>query len=123
MGQLLPQVTRGSRLSQWPSALPVAVELDYALMGAGWTIDGLGPVDALDFHVDDGEDRPPAGFLRLVAAVAEGDERPRVVWRGVQDVLGIITPEAGDLLVRRGFGIAQPLGELLTAHPPTIFFL
>ena len=35
-GQLLPQVTRGKRLSVWPIAAPLAAELDYALVGTGW---------------------------------------------------------------------------------------
>ncbi|MDX8141534.1 DEAD/DEAH box helicase family protein [Lentzea sp. BCCO 10_0061] len=118
-GQLLPQVNRGTRLTAWPIELPIAVELDPALIGMGWTIEDVGPLDALDFEADmvqPGRDR-----LVLRALIASEDTR-RVVWTGELDLTAEATAVGDDLLVSRGYGVAVSLSDLLTDRPPTIFF-
>jgi hypothetical protein len=117
-GQLLPQVNRGVRLTAWPVELPIAVELDPALIGMGWTIEGVGPLDTLDFEanmVQPGQDQ-----LVLRALLASDDTR-RVVWTGELDLTAEATALGDDLLVSRGYGVAVSLSDLLTDRPPTVF--
>jgi superfamily II DNA or RNA helicase len=115
-GQLLPQVNRGRRLTDWPAAMPIAVELDPALIGMGWTIDDIGPLDELDFQAE----QPHGNTLDINAVVADGERR--VIWTASLDVTGEVKPHSGDLVVRRGYGVASPLSELLIDRPLTIFF-
>jgi hypothetical protein len=118
-GQLLPQVNRGSRLTEWPSAFPIAVELDPALIGMGWVVDGELSLDEVDFEAE----RATVGqdWLALKAVVGEENAR-RVVWTGRLDVTGSVDAGGRDLVVGRGYGVASPLSELLADRPPTIFF-
>ncbi|MBM7770060.1 superfamily II DNA or RNA helicase [Actinokineospora baliensis] len=118
-GQLLPQVNRGTRLMAWPVELPIAVELDPALIGMGWTIEDVGPLDTLEFEADmlqSGHDE-----LLLQAFTGSGDSR-RAVWAGSLDVAAEVTAIGHDLVVGRGYGVAVSLSDLLTDRPPTIFF-
>lgn len=118
-GQLLPQVNRGSRLAAWPDAMPIAVELNPALIAMGWTIDDVGSLDEVDLEAG----RPTSGqdALRINAVVAD-DEARRTVWSGRLDLTGEVKALGEDLMVRRGYGVARPLSDLLTDRPPTIFF-
>jgi hypothetical protein len=50
------------------------------------------------------------------------DEERRVVWTDCLDLTGEAEPVGPDLIVRRGYGVASLLSELLTDRPPTIFF-
>lgn len=118
-GQLLPQVNRGVRLTEWPDALPIAVELDPALIGMGWVLDGEVGLDEVDFEVD--EIDPMRGALTLKAVVGHENAR-RVIWWGRLDVTGTLEPVGADANVRRGCGPAIALSELLTERPPTVFF-
>lgn len=116
-GQLLPQVNRGRRLTAWPPAFPIAVELNPALISMGWTIDDVGALNELDFEAS-----PPVNDrLDLHAFIAEAGER-RLVWTGQLDLTADVTPTRPDLIVRRGYGVAGYLSELLTDRSPTIFF-
>lgn len=116
-GQLLPQVNRGRRLSAWPNAMPIAVELDPALIGMGWTVDNVGPLDNLDFEAE----QPNPNTLLINAVVVNGDMR-RVIWTASLDVTGEVKPSGNDLVAQRGYGVASTLSELLVDRPLTIFF-
>jgi hypothetical protein len=124
LGQLLPQVNRGRRLAAWPTAPPIAVELDFALVGTGWMVDAVGPLEVIDFRAAPAVPGPAGApeFLPLEAVALNLDDQP-VVWRGLQNLLGDIQPIGDDLVVRRGFGGQLPLSELLGERAPTIFFL
>jgi superfamily II DNA or RNA helicase len=124
VGQLLPQVNRGRRMAAWPAAQPIAVELDFALIGTGWTVDEVGPLEAVDLRAAPA--RPgPSGTRELLPleAVALNLDGEPIVWRGQQDLLGSIQPIGDDLVVRRGFAGQRTLSDLLGERPPTIFFL
>jgi hypothetical protein len=102
-GQLLPQVSRGRRLLQWPASTPVAAEVDFALIGRGWIVEGYGPIEVLDLRARE----PSSGgsaeqlALQLVAPDPQGE---RVIWEGHQDVVGqVVTHRTADLNVRHGF--------------------
>jgi hypothetical protein len=117
-------VNRGRRLMAWPTTMPIAVELDFALIGTGWTVDEVGPLEAVDFRAkpaDPGPARAPE--LLPLEAVALNLEGQPVVWRGVQNLMGNIRPVGDDLVVRRGFGRQLSLSDLLGERPPTIFFM
>jgi hypothetical protein len=124
LGQLLPRVNRGGRLTAWPTAPPIAVELDFALIGTGWTVDGVGPLELVDFRAAPAVPGPTGApeLLPLEAVALNLDGQP-VVWRGLQNLLGNIQPVGDDLLVRRGFGRQLSLCDLLGERAPTIFFL
>ena len=49
-GPLLPQITRGQTMLTWRRATPIAVSMDYGLIGAEWAIDGLGSLDLADIR-------------------------------------------------------------------------
>jgi len=121
-GQLLPQVLRGRRLTTWPTVAPLAVELDSALIGAGWYVQDVGPLESLDLR------SPAIGFgdnhdTFLLELVAVHTSEQSVVWRGCQNLLGDISAIGPDLMARRGYAVAIPLAELLSKRPPTIFFV
>lgn len=118
-GQLLPQVNRGRRLHAWPNAMPIAVELDPALIGMGWTVDDVGPLDDLQFEAE--QPQPTGNTLRINAIVVDDDTR-RVVWTAHFDVTGQVKPTGDEFVVRRGYGVTSTLGELLTDRPLTVFF-
>ena len=121
LGQLLPQVARGRRLTAWPNAAPLAVELDFALLGAGWDVQPFGPIELIDLRAS----RPDPEFpdlLPLEAVAAHVDGQP-VVWQGQQDLMGNVTATSPELIAQRGFGSAVGLADLLTERPPTVFFM
>jgi superfamily II DNA or RNA helicase len=119
-GQLLPQVARGRRLTAWPAVDPLAVELDFALLGTGWDIPPYGALDSLDLRALP-PDPATVDRLRLELIAAHDPAQP-VVWRGYQDLIGNVTATSAELSAHRGFGGSVPLAELLTERPPTIFF-
>jgi hypothetical protein len=117
-GQLLPDVLRGRRLAAWPTAQPLAVELDFALIGSGWRLPGLGALEDLELRahaIGSGD------VLPLEAIDLQRNGQP-VIWRGQQDLLGYITADGDDLLIGRGFSGRVPFSRLLSERPPTIFF-
>jgi hypothetical protein len=118
-GQLLPQVLRGRNLTQWPDAEVVAIDLDYALLGGEWSVDNVGPLEFLEFRAPSVASASSVLPLEVVA-IQSGVEV--VVWRGTQALTGQIASVGGDLSLRRGFGEAVSLSEVLSQRPPTIFF-
>ena len=121
-GQLLPQVTRGKRLSVWPTAAPLAAELDYALVGTGWHTSSGGPLETLDVNA------LPVGSLGVanqlpLELIAQTSTGPTTIWRGHQDLGGAITALGTDIIIQRGIGFPYQLADVLTDRPPTVFFL
>lgn len=119
-GPLLPNVTRGSRLTAFPTADIAMIELNPALLGQGWTTVNGGPIDDLDLRFDPSQPRTE-GQLPILAADPAAPEVP--VWQGFQDILGRIHAGATTLQVRLGYNSPIPFEELLTNRPPNIFFL
>ncbi|MFC3484424.1 DEAD/DEAH box helicase [Amycolatopsis roodepoortensis] len=118
-GQLLPQVDRGSRLTEWPDAFPIAVELDPALVGMSWTVAQEGPLDEVTFEAERASD--VRNCLVLRAVVGEEDAR-RVIWCGRLDLTGNVESAGSELTIQRGYGVTTPLSDLLNERPPVIFF-
>jgi superfamily II DNA or RNA helicase len=134
-GPLLPRMDRGRRSQDWPDAAPLAAEFDPVLFGTGWTIlrSGL-PVASLEeveLYVND----DPTGALADVAgpttddririvgvAVDEESGDPQLIWSGEADIDGVVTGDEA-VTARRGLGSEMPLAELLTQHPPSLYFL
>jgi len=117
-----PQVTRGKRLSVWPTAAPLAAELDYALVGTGWHTSSGVPLETLDVNV------LPVGSLGVanqlpLELIAQSSTGPTTIWRGHQDLGGAITALGADIIIQRGIGFPYQLADVLTDRPPTVFFL
>lgn len=121
-GQLLPQISRGKRLIAWPTIEPLVAELDYALIGAGWEVAEIGPLESLELRALPAGSAGIPNVLPLVLVNMLVDEQP-VVWQGYQDLLGNIAAVEADLTIRRGFAGPALLADLLSARPPTVFFI
>jgi superfamily II DNA or RNA helicase len=133
---LLPQVSRGRALIEWPTADPIAVEMNPSLAGGGWQVFDsagviIGPLE--DFQLHAGSDptetltMPPRTTTTL-PVVAVFDDRQAdshtTRWAGILDVTGAVTTVGADLLIRRGhYGDAINFGDFLREHPPLIYFL
>lgn len=134
-GPLLPRMDRGERMREWPQAAPLAAELDPVLFGFGWTVYRRGrPLAALEdveLYVNDDptgalHDVPgptPDGHIRVVATSVDGDSGdPRLVWAGQASLDGSISGDDA-VTVRRGLGLEMSFSDLLTQHPPSLYFL
>ncbi len=127
-GPLLPQINRGTTLVEWPVSPVLAVALDYALIGAEWTIDGHSSLDFLDLRggneaVELGAPNPATADRVALAARLPDASGEVVIWTGELDLIGSITNTSADLAVRRGHGNPTTLSELLSERPPTLFFV
>ncbi len=126
-GRLLPQIARGRTLRSWPGVDVLAVTLDHALVGGEWTVEGIGSLDSLQLVAGNCATQhgaPPSeeiGYLPLAVASGEADAT-QAVWTGEIGVAGDVRPTGEEAGVRRGFGRASTLSELLTEWPPTLFF-
>ena len=126
-GPLLPQITRGQTMLTWPQAIPVAVSMDYALVGTEWAIDGFGSLDLAEIHAGDEAislGSPPSSSSDCMPLAVRFPERDgmRLVWTGRADVLGLVHATRTELSVRRGHSSPRTLSELLTERPPSILF-
>ena len=127
-GPLLPQINRGRSLLVWPQAKVLAVALDYALLGAEWSLDEHGSLDLIDMVGGDAALHrgapPPSGDDWLpLAAIAPSPSGETVIWTGEIDCFGTVTPTQPEITVRRGHSNPTLLSDLLTDRPPTVFFL
>lgn len=127
-GPLLPQISRGHALTAWPTSEALATEMDYALIGAEWTIDEAGPLDALELHSGAAAIRlgapPPTTDDRMaLAAEMPSISGNHLVWTGELDLLGGVASTSNELAVRRGHSNPIAFSALLTERPPTLFFL
>jgi len=127
-GPLLPQINRGQTLVAWPTVGVIAAAMDYALIGTEWAIDGAGSLDLADLEAGDeavANGAPPASApdrMPLALLLPNGGGMA-LVWTGEADLLGAITSTGPVVSVRRGHSNPTPLSDLLTARPPTIYFL
>lgn len=121
-GQLLPQVLRGKRLAAWPASPPLVALLNHALIGTGWSVAGTVPLESFELHARALTSSGSPDQLPLEIVDVQSLDSP-VVWRGHQRRDGTVCADGADLTVRRGFGQLRSLAELLSEHPPTIFFM
>jgi len=132
-GALIPALSRGRRLENWPAAPALAAELHPALLGRGYTVSTAAGSDVAIEDVElfvaaspigtlDG--KPSSEGLALVAAApAQGDDDDeyQLVWSGRQTLRGEFR---GDSLgLRRGRSRLESFASLLEEYPPTIYFL
>lgn len=124
-GQLLPILSRPSRLGTWPAAPSIAVNLDYALLESGRLVDGTIPVADVSLSSttvlgppDGMPDRRRDGYLPILITLPDG----RVV-RAEQDLDGTLRALGSDPSVQMGYAAPSSLTQLLSEFPPTIFFL
>jgi superfamily II DNA or RNA helicase len=123
-GPLLPQVARGSRLTEWPNSKPVVVELHAALIGGGWEVPGGAALDQIDLQpAPNVEQRMARGYFPFDAVHLDGNGNRAVIWQGEQDLTGRITATGPEINVRRGYSGSIPLADLLAERPPNIYFL
>jgi hypothetical protein len=124
-GPLLPQINRGARLEELPSAHPIAAEVDGGLMGTGWADAEGRPLDCLDL-VADAAERDATGLRSRLALRLVDPSSDSVLWTGWQDLQGdIVTDTSGcgvDYWLARGYGGRVGADEILSVRPPTIFF-
>jgi hypothetical protein len=113
---LLPAVARGARLAAFPDTLVAAIEVNPALLAAGWSIADL-EVDRLDLRAN----RVSDDKHRLeLEAVDPRSGRP--IWRGAIDVLGGVVDRGEALQVARGQAASRSFADLLASFPPTVYF-
>jgi superfamily II DNA or RNA helicase len=116
--QLLPEVSRGERVTHFPSGLVAAIELNPRLSGLGWSLPGGTALEDLDFRP---ADHQPASAVSVSYQAFDPFGPPGPVWEGSQSAVGVVTSSV-DTPVRRGFGNPNELGALLTQYPPNIYY-
>jgi hypothetical protein len=117
-GQLLPGVSRGSRIDEFPvTPLIAAIELDPALYVRGWFVGELSLAD-LQLREDPAIART-VDQLALAGYAPADNQKP--VWRGWQERDGSFH-DTETALVRRGYGSEVPLCDLLSHRPPSIYY-
>lgn len=114
---LLPEVARGARLESFPDAGVAAIEMHPLLLTSEWTTtDGL-PIGRLDLQH---ESTDASGQLLTFSAVRPDTD---AVWSGKLDVQGNVADAEAPTFLRRGHQTPRSLAELLSARPPTVYFL
>lgn len=132
--RLLPQISRGRALDEWPSSTPIAIEPNPAIVVGGYQLfDGDEFVaDLEDFELFAGVDPteslvlPPhtASDLPVVGVVNDRSAQiSSVCWTSTFKPNGRVEVMASDLMVRRGYYEVGPLSEFLEHYPPLIYFL
>jgi superfamily II DNA or RNA helicase len=117
-GRILPGVSRGSRVEEFPVApLIAAIELDPALYVQGWFVGEL-PLADLQLREDPAIPRVADGLALAGYAPAE-DQHP--IWRGWLDRDGSFH-DTETAMVRRGFGPEARLSDLLAQRPPSVYY-
>ncbi len=133
-GKLLPGLNRGARLSAWPTAAPLAVEMHPALIGNGYEIiEDQGALVAMEdlelYLANDPLDLmaafppSPPGRLPMLAVFNDRQNKTvRAIWRGSVGLDGRVS-STDPTVSRRGHSEPRLLGDLLTEFPPTLYFL
>lgn len=117
-GPLLPRVSRGNRLTAWPTGDAVAAALDPAFFLDDWRFSDKTPLSSLDLMA-----LPVVGGGLPLELRDEATSPARVVWAGVQKLDGSIAFVAGDDEVSRGFGDSlRSISHMMQEWPPTVFF-
>ncbi|GAA1560474.1 DEAD/DEAH box helicase family protein [Kribbella lupini] len=120
-GRLLPNVTRGRRLTAFPDSEVAVIEHSPGLRTMDWrTLDGR-PVESLELHLDTSQERTAERLPVVAIDPAKPEEE---AWNGYQDTDGDFHCSGAALEIKMGFfGSTLQLEQLLSAKPPTIFFL
>lgn len=132
--RLLPQIARGRALVGWPTADPIAVEPNPAVIVGGYQLfhneelvasmedfelfAGVDPTESLTLPPHTATDLPVVGV-----AHDRINDTSAVRWTGVLHPDGTITPHGSDLEVRHGYLVTSSLVEFLQHYPPLIYFL
>ena len=126
-GPILPSVSRGARLVEWPNTPIVSVDFAPELHSGGWSLHTSGDVLNLEDVVlglatnEWGAPSPDAP-VEIQASLTGDEESP--FWRGALHVSGEVRTLTGtEVQVRRGYGVESGLDEFLQATPPSIHFL
>jgi hypothetical protein len=115
---LLPAVARGVRLDRFPEVPIAAIEMHPLLLASEWTtLDGF-PIGRLDLQH---ESTDVSGQQLTFAAVRP--DTGTTVWSGYLDTQGDVVDADSPVPVRRGHQSPRPLVGLLSAMPPTVYFL
>ncbi|WP_083211241.1 DEAD/DEAH box helicase family protein [Mycolicibacterium porcinum] len=118
LGRVLPGVSRGARIDEFPcEPLIAAAELDPALYIQGWFVGEL-PLADLQLREDPAAART-ADSLALAGYTPTDDQNP--IWRGWLDRDGSFH-DTKIATARRGFGSEQPLSDLFSHRPPSIYY-
>ena len=126
-GPILPDVSRGARLTEWPSTPIVSVDFAPELHSGGWSFhtssDALNLEDvSLGLATNDWKVPGPDGTVKIQASPSGDEESP--FWQGTLHVNGDVQTLMGaDIEVRRGYRNACGVDELLQKIPPSIHFL
>lgn len=115
---LLPAVARGVRFDNFPEARVAAIEMHHLILSSEWTtLDGF-PIGRLDLQH---ESTDASGEHLMFEAVRP--DNGATVWCGHLDTQGNVVDGDSPVLVRRGHQAPRPLDDLLSAMPPTVYFL
>ncbi|MGC4939824.1 DEAD/DEAH box helicase [Kribbella sp. DT2] len=119
-GRLLPNVTRGERLTSFPDDDVAVIEHNPAVRGMGWTTTQGGPVEQLELCLDPDQTRSGT-TLPIVAVDPIDPETP--VWEGFQDIHGDFHCSGVALEVQLGYAAPVAFEDLLSVRPPSLYFL
>lgn len=128
-GPLLPGVDRGRRMARWPTASPVAIEMNARVFGQSLTVRS----EDREYSLEDVELRfldPPRTpgrdeALRFEAVVPGASPDPDAVvpvWRGALTCHGAMTSDV-TLPVAHGYAPQRDFADVLRSNPPTVYFL
>ena len=126
-GPILPDVSRGARLNEWPHTPIVSIDFAPELHSGGWTFhtesDDLNLEDvSLGLATKDWKAPDADGAVEIQASLAGDEEDP--FWQGALTFNGDVQTLVGaDVEVRRGYRNACGVDELLRQFPPGIHFL
>ena len=131
---LLPQISRGRRLLQWPDVPAIAVEPNPAVAVGGYQLfdddDLIGPLE--DFELFAGLDPtgslllPPhtASELPVVGVIHDrAQQSSSVCWTGILRPNGTVEARSRTISVHRGYINIGDLADFLEHYPPLIYFL
>jgi len=119
-GRLLPNVTRGERLGEFPACDVAAIELHQAIYGEDWQLADGTRIDELEMRRGEWVERDAAEFPLVLI---DSNKPSSPLWRGSQDVHGAFHDVDQPLPVSRGYGSAVSFADLLTDRPPLLYFL
>jgi superfamily II DNA or RNA helicase len=115
---LLPTVARGIRLDRFPEVPVAAIEMHPLLLASGWTtLDGF-PIGRLDLQHDSSD-----VLGEQLSFVAVRPDTGETVWSGYLDIQGDVVDTGSPLTMQRGHQAPRVLAGLLSAMPPTVYFL
>lgn len=125
-GPLLPGLSRGKRLVQWPDSNPVFADLHGSFFQGGWRffVDGedKGGIEGLNLRCKQEDQK----HLKLEAYSYDHNGVEQTLWRGLMDTQGRLADGADTpalpVYAKRGQGQALGLAALFSSRQPTVFF-